>query len=262
MTFFFTLLLGFALGCRHALDPDHVLAVSTIVARGKSVLRGAWIGAAWGIGHTASILAIGVPLVLSRRQIPAQLSAALELCVAAMLIWMGVSSLMQSRNSSSSPRSHDHLHDHGDFIHTHLHGHPKSGTSEISLTHSDCSSHGHRDETTAIGHVDRLARTLRGYNLLRPLIVGFVHGLAGSAGITILIMTSIREPLSALLYLLFFGIGTIFGMLLLTTVVALPIALSNRATGASIWLTRGISAASILFGVFLALQSIVAASTH
>lgn len=184
--------LGLLFGVRHAADPDHVVAVTTIVSRQRSVLHAAWIGALWGLGHTATICLVGGAIILFRLAISARIALGLEFGVAMMLIVLGVLTLRGEPVRSAVSRA-------------------------------------------------------------RPVIVGFVHGLAGSAAVALMVLALIEDPIWALAYLLVFGIGTIAGMVAITLAIALPSVYAvDRFPGASRWLRVASGAASIAFGLFLA----------
>src|SRR5262249_44891089 len=124
--------IGFFLGMRHATDPDHVVAVSTIVSRERSLPRAGWIGVLWGVGHTVTILAVGAAIILFGFVIPPRLGLTLEFSVAVMLVLLGVLNLPGAMHWMSHPFSpthpeprgpHPHLHRHGDYAHVHPHAH-------------------------------------------------------------------------------------------------------------------------------------------
>jgi high-affinity nickel-transport protein len=244
-------LLGFFLGMRHATDPDHVVAVTTIVARRRQRGSAAVIGAVWGIGHTLTILVVGAGIILLGWVIPARVGLSLELAVGVMLIVLGLVNLTGTGGEvteSATPGGHDHErahvhpHPHGDYVHTHAHEH-------------DPESHPHRPEQTPLARLDRWFGRLGAYQLVRPLVVGVVHGLAGSAAVALLVLTTIRDPRWAVLYLLIFGLGTVAGMMLITAVIAWPFA---RAGARFATLHRGLRVASGLvslgFGAVIAYQ--------
>ena len=234
--------LGFFLGMRHATDPDHVIAISTIVARQRSPRGAAVIGVVWGVGHTLTILVVGGGIILLGWVIPARVGLSMELSVGLMLIVLGIMNLSGVLGRITEPLNHSHAHPHGDYVHTHVHGH-------------DPEAHPHAPEQTPVGWLDRHFGGLSLYQLLRPLVVGIVHGLAGSAGVALLVLTTVRNPGWAVLYLLVFGVGTIVGMMLITSVIALPIAYTGARASR---LNRGLRVASGLislgFGLFLAYQ--------
>ena len=163
------LALGFLLGMRHATDPDHVVAVSTIVTRQRTLRDGVWMGAAWGLGHTVTIILVGGAILSFRLVIPPALELTMEMTVGLMLIVLGVWNI----------------------------------TSVVQ-------------------------RAREALGVLRPLVVGLVHGLAGSAGVALLVLTTIGDPRCALAYLVLFGVGTIVGMMLITLVIAAPVMAASR----------------------------------
>jgi high-affinity nickel-transport protein len=228
---------------RHATDPDHVIAVSTIVTRARGTKRAALIGAVWGVGHTLTILIVGAGIILLGWVIPARVGLSLELSVGIMLIILGgmnVSGILA--RIPAGPATHSHAHPHGDFVHTHAHGH-------------DPEAHPHTADQTPVAWLDRHFGRLDFYQLLRPLVVGVVHGLAGSAAVALLVLATIPSPAWAIAYLVVFGVGTVAGMMLITALIALPAAYAERRRAA--W-QRGLRLASGLvslgFGLFLAYQ--------
>lgn len=224
--------LGFFLGLRHATDPDHVIAVSTIVTRQRSVGNAAAIGAVWGLGHTLTILVVGTGIIVFGWVIPPRLGLSMEWSVGIMLVLLGFMNLRAI--VPSSHHVHSHAHGHGDYVHTHVHGH-------------DPEAHSHSPEATPVGWLDRHFGALGTYRFVRPLLVGVVHGLAGSAAVALLVLTTIHDPRLAVLYLGLFGLGTIVGMMIMTMVIALPFG----------WISpRGLriasGAISLAFGLFIA----------
>jgi len=235
--------LGFFLGMRHATDPDHVIAVSTIVTRARGTKRAALIGAVWGVGHTLTILIVGAGIILFGWVIPARLGLSLELSVGIMLIILGIMNLSGLlARVPVGQGTHSHAHPHDDYVHTHPHGH-------------DPESHPHRSDQTPVAWLDRQFGRLGAYQLLRPLVVGVVHGLAGSAAVALLVLATIPSPSWAIGYLLVFGLGTVAGMMLITALIALPAGYAERRRAA--W-QRGLRFASGLvslgFGLLLAWQ--------
>ena len=250
------LMLGFFLGMRHATDADHVIAIATIVSRQRSLRGSALIGAAWGIGHTLTILAVGSAIILFGIVIPTRMGLAMELAVGIMLVLLGVLTLTgfgralggapPAPNIGDAPlphghglRGHDHAHAHGDYVHRHAHGH---GGRE----------HGHPDDRTPVAWLDRKLGGLALYQWLRPLAVGVVHGLAGSAAIALLVLTAVRDPIAAMAYLVLFGVGTIGGMMLITFALSAPFAFSWSKLPRFNWQLRVASGLlSFGFGLFL-----------
>lgn len=213
MNFLPLLAFGFLLGMRHATDADHVVAVSTIVSRERSVRAAAPIGMLWGVGHTVTVLLVGGAIIAFGIAIPPRVGLAMEFAVALMLLWLGTLTLTGVRRLDANGPG---------------------------LTH----------EATA-----RRCRVLGRSAApgVRPLAVGVVHGLAGSAAVALLVLETIHRPEWAIGYLFVFGVGTIAGMFLVTTALAVPIAAAagrferfHRALG----LVTGL--ASVAFGALLA----------
>jgi hypothetical protein len=245
------LAIGFFLGMRHATDPDHVIAVSTIVSRERSIPKAGLIGILWGCGHTLTIAAVGTAIILFGLVIPPRAGLTLEFSVGLMLILLGVLNLtgavkwLSEKLSPSHPSvtgTHAHIHEHGGHVHLHWH------------SHSAIEDH-HRESLSP-------PRWLRGpfarlglFHALRPLLVGIVHGLAGSAAVALLVLSTIGQPKWAVLYLLIFGVGTIVGMMLITAALALPFSFAGQKFA---WLNRGlITASGVLslgFGLFVCYQ--------
>jgi ABC-type nickel/cobalt efflux system permease component RcnA len=241
---------GFLLGMRHATDPDHVIAVTTIVTRQRSIRRAGLIGILWGLGHTITILFVGAAIIVFNLAIPPRVGLTMELAVGLMLIFLGVLNLTGVTrwitNRFMPAHSHEgivHLHEHAhnQDAHAHLHGH----NPEI---------HMHLEQKPQGAFQAALAK-LGLYQLLRPLAIGIVHGLAGSAAVALLVLATIRDPKWAIVYLLIFGVGTIAGMMLITMMIAAPIAYAgNRYAN----LNRGFAIASglvsVAFGLFVTFQ--------
>ena len=239
------IVLGFFLGMRHATDADHVIAVSTIVSRERSIKSAAAIGALWGLGHTVTILLVGSAMVLFGWVVPKRVGLTMELSVGLMLILLGVCNLsgilgwLSQTFTPPNSAKHSHIHAHGDYIHSHVHSH----SPEL---------HGHAETATPVGWLDRTFGRLSLYQLLRPLVVGIVHGLAGSAAMALLVLTTIGKPVWAVAYLVVFGIGTIAGMMLITATIAIPFAASKprfeRLHGGLRFLS---GVFSLVFGLFI-----------
>jgi high-affinity nickel permease len=241
---------GFFLGMRHATDPDHVIAVTTIVSNQRNTMRAALIGAFWGIGHTVTIFVVGTGIILFNLVIPVQLGLSMELSVAVMLIILGiwnVAGFMRAVPASSNAIQeegvvHSHPHSHGSLIHSHSH------------------SHAHQPEDNAqpdasLGWMDRTFGRNSLYRYLRPFVIGIVHGLAGSAAVALLVLTTIRNVHWAVAYLLIFGVGTIAGMMVITMSLASVFRLVTKTRQR---FSRRLALASGLlslgFGLFVAYQ--------
>jgi high-affinity nickel permease len=240
--------LGFFLGMRHATDPDHVIAVTTIVARSKKISQAALIGAFWGLGHTVTIFGVGSGIILFGWVIPARIGLSMEFSVGLMLIFLGILNLTGmlrwitqtfASGHGISGSTHSHPHSHGDYIHTHPHQH-------------DPEVHPHQSERMPLSWFDRHLGRLGLYQAVRPLVVGLVHGLAGSAAVALLVLTTIHNPKWAVLYLLVFGVGTIAGMMLITGALVLPFVYAgNRFSRLNQGLRLASGFISVGFGLFL-----------
>ena len=238
------LFLGFFLGMRHATDSDHVIAVTTIVSRQRSVGSAALTGVFWGIGHSLTLLVVGGAIVFFGIVIPERLGMSLEFCVALMLILLGALNLrvtMRSLRSSATDDHHEHVHRHGDYVHTHPHGHAAE-------------THGHSDDTVPAARLDRIFGRVKGYRAVRPIVIGVVHGLAGSAAVALLVLPIIQRPLWAIAYLFVFGLGTIAGMMLMTAAIAVPITYSSRFSFFHRHFGTAAGVLSVCFGLFLCYQ--------
>lgn len=208
--------LGSLLGMRHALEPDHLAAVSTLVTGERSSYRAAWLGACWGLGHTLALVAVGAVLVLLRAEMPARITDLFEFFVAVMLVGLGVRAIYQAaRQGEAGPV---HAHHHGSRVHTHHAG----------------AAHVHIGAWT-------LAR--------RPLLVGAVHGLAGSGALTALVLATLPSTAEQLTYMGLFGLGSTLGMAALSGVLGWPLARfgSRRVLARAVSLTVG--CASTLLGL-------------
>jgi len=215
--------LGFFLGMRHATDPDHVIAVTTIVSRERNIGKSAWVGAFWGIGHTLTIFVVGAAIILldlvvaqqgggvTQLHISPRIGLLMDLAVAVMLIVLGIMNVRRFSRwvpaVAQDAEVHSHSHAHGDYVHAHPHGHAPE-------------SHPHQPDQTPVARLDKLLRRFKTYSLIRPLIIGIVHGLSGSAAVALLVVPIIRDPRWSVAYLLVFGLGTILGMMLITMTIA------------------------------------------
>lgn len=252
------LALGFFLGMRHATDPDHVIAVSTIVARYRSTRGAALIGAVWGLGHTLTIVLVGGAIIVFRWVIPPRVGLSMELAVGVLLIVLGIVNVVafframratapsghatDAAHVHTPAHVHSHAHSHGDYVHTHPHGH-------------DPEAHPHTPDETPLGRLDRQLGTLRPYQLARPLVIGIVHGLAGSAAVALLVLATIQGPALSLAYLALFGVGTIAGMMLITMTISVPFVITgHRYARVNHGLRLAAGVVSLAFGLFLAYQ--------
>jgi len=227
-------MLGFLLGMKHALEADHVAAVASLATRSSSVANTMRVAAAWGIGHTGALMLFGSVLLALDASLSAGAGRMLEGCVGVMLVLLGVDVLRRVRRR----RIHLHLHQHDDGPrHLHVHAH------EAHEAHESRTSHRH-------DHVHGL--------LPRALLVGSVHGMAGTAGLTLLSLQALQSVAWAFVYLALFGVGSILGMMLFSVAISLPLRLSARHLE---WASGGLEAvlgtATILLGCWISLQAFV-----
>lgn len=211
-------LLGLVLGMRHALEPDHLTAVSTLVVEQRSVRKGAWLGFCWGLGHTAALFAVACVLLLFDAKMPQRVADLFELGVAAMLVGLGLRSIFRS-----GPLSVTKVHSH---LHTHAVVHPNVFRHRNVYKHSH--SHSHQFAT-------------------RSLLVGVVHGLAGSGALTVLVLAGLPTTAQRLGYILVFGLGSVGGMALLSAFAGVPLARVGRSAR---W-SRGVILATGAFSTVL-----------
>jgi sulfite exporter TauE/SafE len=202
---------GFVYGLRHATDPDHVVAVTTIVARQRTMTGAAAIGAAWGVGHTLTMLVVGGGIIVFGWVIPTRIGLSTELSVGVMLIVLGITTI-------AGRQDHGHTHSH-DVAH----------------------------------RLDHRLGAFGPYRLVRPLVVGIVHGLAGSAAAALMILALIPNPRWGVLFLLIFGLGTIVGMMLMTAAIVVPFARTEaRLERLNNGLRLASGVISLAFGLFVA----------
>ena len=238
--------LGFVLGMRHATDADHVIAVTTIVTRHRTPHAAAWIGGVWGLGHTLTVMIVGGGIIVFGWVIPERIGLSFEFGVGIMLILLGIANLkgavrlIRQHTPLASGEAPSHTHGHGDYVHTHPRG-------------DDGEHHPHRPDQTPLAWLDHRFGTIGLFQLLRPLVVGVVHGLAGSASVALLVLATIADVRWGFVYLGLFGAGTIVGMLLVTAALTLPLAYGNRSSGVFAGRVRvAAGVASFAFGAFLA----------
>jgi high-affinity nickel-transport protein len=235
-------LLGFVLGVQHATDPDHLVAVATIVSRERRFADGALVGVLWGVGHAITLGAAGAVIIALGLNAAPGLATGLELLVAAMLVLLGVLRLRDAaRGLESVPPEHlkaDHEHGGAEVVHSHAHGH---GTA-VHL-------HPHVHPSRRL-----LAAWRDGRLPARAFFVGAVHGMAGSAAVSLLVLATLRSAWSAVLYLGVFGLGTILGMTALTAAMAFPLSLALRLRRARRLVALGAGVGSIAFGIVYAIR--------
>lgn len=235
--------LGMIFGLKHATEVDHVVAISTIVSQNRSLLRSVTVGALWGAGHTAALLITGVFVLSLRVAIPERVSTWFEFGVALMILGLGASALWRALRKGGEVHVHRHNHDGTPHVHVHFHElttqhHP--GSLGEGLSAGESSSHNHA--VSAIG--------------FKAVVIGTVHGLAGSGALTLLILTQIKSAWLGLLYLAIFGLGSIIGMLVMSALIGLPFALNSRyLTGLHHRLQTAVAGLSIVFGLWYALRT-------
>jgi sulfite exporter TauE/SafE len=195
MSLLVVLAFGFVLGIKHALEPDHVIAVSTIASQSKKIWKSSLAGVFWGIGHTLTLLVFGVFLILMKREIPETWAMSLEFLVGIMLVYLGFTTIFSWKK---------------------IHQHDHSG----------------RD------------------TYLKSMFVGIVHGLAGSAAMVLLTMSTIDAPWEGAVYILIFGVGTCLGMLLFTTILSIPFVASSSSKKVNHSLIRFTGVISMAFGIY------------
>jgi high-affinity nickel permease len=193
------LALGCVLGIKHAIEPDHVIAVSTIASQSKKLYRSTLAGVFWGIGHTATLFIIGIILILMKGEIPEKTAMSLEFLVGIMLVYLGVNTTL-SLNHQTDPNSHD--------------------------------------------------KPNHGMSYFKSMLIGFVHGLAGSGAMVLLTISTVKSAWEASLFMLIFGVGTVIGMLIFTTIIGLPFVMTAKKINLNTTLTKLTGSISVLFGLY------------
>jgi ABC-type nickel/cobalt efflux system permease component RcnA len=225
--------LGLILGMRHSTDADHVVAISTIVSRQRSIRNAAFIGSIWGIGHTITIFIVGAMIILFGLEIPPRVGLSMEFSVAVMLILLGILNLtgvMRKVTRYLTPAI----------------AAPKITAAPRQLENS---------RTEMERWLDNSVGRFGLYQCLRPLIVGLVHGLAGSAAVALLVLSTIHNPVWATAYLLIFGAGTMIGMMCMTAAIAVPLTFAgNSFAKLSQYLSVASGLVSLCFGSLLVYQ--------
>ena len=225
------LALGVLLGLKHSLDPDHVVAVSTIVGEYRNPLKSFWVGISWGLGHTTTLFLIGIFIIALRLTIPDRMALLLEFGVGIMLVGLGTQVVYGFRKK----KVHQHGHEHEEAGHQHYHSHSQKPDPE----------EGHHGET-GIG---------KPFLRKKSFLIGTVHGVAGSAALTLLILASIESSIAGLIYILLFGLGSVFSMGVMTILISVPfVASANRVPRFNRAIQFAAGAFSIVFGGFLMYQ--------
>lgn len=183
--------LGFVLGLIHAFDADHIVAVSSLVSKHNNIKKGIFSGMIWGLGHTAILFVIGLVILLTKIAIPEKIALSLEFLVGMMIVYLGASVIYDVIKN----KKHLHKHSHNGVIHFHMHSHKKKDSHE----------HYHK-----------------------PFIVGLIHGMAGSAGLMLIVLSASDNILNGILYILLFGIGLMIAMGLASGLISLPFILTSK----------------------------------
>lgn len=225
--------LGFLLGMQHALEADHIAAVSSLAARSTHIGDIVKHGLTWGLGHTLSLFVFAGVAILLGQAIPEHFARPLETAVGVMLVGLGAHVLWRLWRD----RVHFHRHGHSDgTVHFHAHSHAGETVAHARAAHAH--AHGFR---------------------WRALLVGLMHGMAGSAALLVLAASRASSPAAGLGYVALFGIGSMVGMGALSTVIAVPLAVSAR------WLTlanRGLQGAvgvvTIAIGIMTIAETVLA----
>jgi high-affinity nickel-transport protein len=221
--------LGLILGMRHSTDADHVVAISTIVSRQKSIRGAAIIGSVWGIGHTITIFIVGSMIILFKVEIPPRVGLSMEFCVALMLVLLGLLNLSGAMGKITRLFT-------------------PATTSRIEASEQPIARPW---QSQAVGSFGQLGL----YHCVRPLVIGLVHGLAGSAAVALLVLSTIHDPVWATLYLLIFGAGTMVGMMSMTAAMAVPLTFAGQRSAKLSQLLGNVSGiVSLCFGSFLVYQ--------
>jgi hypothetical protein len=208
-------LVGLSLGMRHALEPDHLAAVSTLASEERGGLKASLrLGIFWGLGHTSALFVVGGSLAMLGAQMPARLTLAFELLVGLMITALGVRAVL--RAVAEGRAGSEHAHTHGGLTHTHA-----APSEHLHLSRWTLST--------------------------RPLLIGLMHGLAGSGALTALVIPGLPTMAARLSYILLFGAGSIVGMSLLTGLAGVPLMKLARAPrlAAGLLLVTGLISTSI-----------------
>lgn len=223
--------LGLLLGARHSLDPDHVVAVSTIVSEYRNPLKSFWVGVSWGLGHTTTLFLVGVVIIALRLTIPDRMALLLEFLVGIMLVGLGAQVVYGFWKNK---------------VHQHAHGHEES-------SHQHYHSHGQEPEADQVHHEENGIG--KPFFRKKSFFVGTVHGMAGSAALTLLILAYIDSSIVGLVYILLFGVGSILSMGIMTILISLPfVASANKLPNLNRVIQFAVGALSMVFGGFIMYQ--------
>lgn len=210
--------LGFALGLEHAFEPDHVVAVTSLISKQKNLKKASSLGAAWGLGHTTTLVIAGLIIITLKVTIPERIALSLEFLVGIAIVLLGIYVIWDLIKN----KKHIHKHDHDDNTHIHFHSHKKG------------ESHDHYHKSFA---------------------VGLIHGMAGSASLMLLVLSTTESVGIGITYILLFGIGSMVGMFIVGGLISLPFVFtSNRFTSLNKGIRYTTGAFSIIFGAFLMIK--------
>lgn len=216
---FMTLFIGFTLGIKHSLEPDHVIAVSTIVSKTKRLWSASIVGIFWGIGHTLTLFIVGMLFIFMKQEIPPVVALSLEFAVGILLVYLGITSFLFPERKNV----HNHDHIHKGIKHEHYHCHDEEP--------------GHRHSHKEMPY-------------MKSIFIGLVHGLSGSAAMILLTMSTAKHYWQAGIYIIVFGVGTVIGMLLFTMIIGIPFAMSSNNERHNLILTRVAGIISTAFGAY------------
>jgi sulfite exporter TauE/SafE len=208
ISFLSVLALGFVMGSKHAIEPDHVIAVSTIASQSKKLSRSSLAGVFWGIGHTATLFIVGIILLIMKGEIPEKWAMSLEFLVGIMLVYLGITTITSIKK-----------------IHVH-----------------------HKEQDCGTNHNQENQPVIQSY--IKSLVIGLVHGLAGSGAMVVLTMSTVNSVLESVIYILIFGFGTVFGMLFFTTILGIPFIISAKRVSINKSLTQITGVISTVFGIY------------
>ncbi len=246
------LLLGVTLGIRHAFDPDHLIAVSTIAAEYRNPLRAVWVGVSWGLGHTTTLFLVAVTILFLKVSVPERLAPVFEFLVGVMLVVLGAQVFWRLRKVGI----HLHPHHHGVQAHAHFHSHAES------LNH-----YHHRLDWSNLAQFliagivpgehrqSGQQESLKPFFRVKSFVVGTVHGLAGSAALMLLLLASLESRWIAVWYIVLFGLGSMAAMGLVTIFLAFPFSVSARLPRLNRVIQYIAAVVSILFGLLFIYQA-------
>ena len=224
---FGALVLGIGWGLIHALEPDHVVAVSTTVSGHRNPFRSFWVGISWGLGHTTTLFTLGIIIIALRLTIPEPLTQLFEFAVGIMLIGLGAQVIYSFQKKK---------------VHQHAHGHEADGHSHF---HSHAENPAHSPEHHGFRGVGKPFFRKKSY------FIGTIHGLAGSAALMLLVLATVDSPLASLGFILLFGFGSVLSMGVVTIFISYPFIYSaNRLPNLNRFIQPGVGVLSILFGVY------------